>query len=738
VQLALLSKRWHLSGMDMTTIFDGLNARQREAVGAPPGHYLVLAGAGSGKTSVLTRRIAYLCDAENIWPHAILAVTFTNKAAAEMRHRIGSMLSKPHRGMWVGTFHGLANKLLRLHFREANLPEAFQILDGDDQLRMIKRVVAEMGLDVERFAPKQAMWLINAWKDEGLRADSIQAGTHRQEPIWIDVYRAYDAACNRAGVVDFAELLLRTQELLLAHPALLAHYQGRFSCILVDEFQDTNTLQYAWVRLLAGEQAQVFAVGDDDQSIYSWRGARVENMQRFVRDFAGAQTIKLEQNYRSSGNILLAANALIEKNAGRLGKSLWTDAGAGEKITLFGAHDDQEEARFVIERIVQASDREGDLKDHAILYRSNAQSRMFEEALMQKGMAYRVYGGLRFFERAEIKDALAYLRLIENPNDDVALERALATPPKGVGEKTLDSLRAKAKSAAGSLFQAISAALQAGELGGKAKAGCANLLELLINLKDKAADVDLGDLIDLTLSKSGLIAHFQRQDRAEEGRSDNLAELISVGKRFAPPALEEGAPEPSPLVSFLTYAALEAGEHQSKPWEDSVQLMSLHSAKGLEFKHVYVVGLEEGLFPTQRAVDDGDVALEEERRLAYVGITRARERLCISYAESRRRHGQYQFQQPSRFIDEIPASLLQAIRPKRMGYGAQAQRQRPRFGDTDQPAMKLGSRVLHPIFGEGLLISAEGQGAYLRVEVNFDSAGIKWLQLASAGLRVVA
>ena len=736
--------------MDVSDLLGGLNARQREAVAAAPGHYLVLAGAGSGKTSVLTKRIAYLCAAYGVWPHAILAVTFTNKAAAEMRHRIEGMMQQPHRGLWIGTFHGLANKLLRLHFREAQLSDGFQILDADDQIRLLKRVLADMGLDNEQFAPKQAAWLINAWKDEGLRPDAIQSGGHRHEPIWIDIYRAYEAACQRANVVDFAELLLRCQEMLLAHPALLRHYQERFSHILVDEFQDTNTLQYAWIRLLAGTQAEVFVVGDDDQSIYSWRGARVEHMKKFEHDFSGAKIIRLEQNYRSTGTILAAANAVIANNEGRLGKALWTEAPEGGPIQVFAAYDDQEEARHVVERIEKVCDSGaagGTLRAHAILYRSNAQSRLFEEALMQKALPYRVYGGLRFFESAEIKDALSYLRLLQNREDDVALERAMATPPRGIGEKTLEALRQRAKSAGLSLFAALLEALGSGGISGRGKTGALALIELLEACTAAARESELGDLIDTVLIKSGLNAHYQRVDRAEEGRADNLAELVSTARRFSPPVPDTapGEPEPpeqTPLQSFLSYAALEAGEHQSAAWEDAVQLMSLHSAKGLEFPYVYLVGMEEGMFPTQRASESGEVALEEERRLAYVGITRAREVLTLSHAESRRRHGQYQLQMPSRFVAEIPSNLLHQVRPRARprasgyGYGASgygANRTRYGGGGIDT-GIKLGGRVRHQIFGEGLLISAEGEGAYIRVEVKFDLVGVKWLQLASAGL----
>ncbi len=724
--------------MDVSELFNGLNPKQREAVGAAPGNYLVLAGAGSGKTSVLTRRIAYLIQAQNVWPHSIFAVTFTNKAAAEMRARIETLMQQPHRGMWIGTFHGLANKLLRLHLREAKLSEGFQILDADDQLRMIKRVLADMSVDAERFAAKQAMWLINAWKDDGLRPDAIQNGTHRQDVVWIDIYRQYQAACQRANVVDFAELLLRAHEMLRENEGLLAHYQQRFSHLLVDEFQDTNALQYAWIRLLAGEQNQVMAVGDDDQSIYSWRGAKVEHMQQFAKDFSGARTIRLEQNYRSTGTILAAANAVIANNEGRLGKELWTDAADGTPIRVFNAFDDQEEARFVVEQIQQSVDRgaaRGELKAHAILYRSNAQSRLFEESLMQRGLPYRVYGGLRFFERAEIKDALSYLRLIENREDDISLERALATPPKGVGEKSLANLRQRATSAGISLYAACIEALAAGAVSGKAKQGVSQLLELLSDLAQQAKDLSLGDLTEAVLIKSGLNAHYLRDDRAEEGRADNLAELVNVVRRFVMPVSDEPTEALTPLQQFLSYASLEAGEHQSKPWEDAVQLMSLHAAKGLEFPYVYLVGLEEGLFPTQRAAEDGEVALEEERRLAYVGITRAREQLYLTAADARRRHGTYQMQANSRFLSEIPPKLLQVLRPKsRANFTSSGFA--PRRPQAPKPSnLRLGGRVRHPLFGEGLLISAEGEGAYLRVEVRFDSVGIKWLQLASAGLQ---
>jgi DNA helicase-2/ATP-dependent DNA helicase PcrA len=728
--------------MDVSHLLDSLNAAQREAVSAPPGHYLVLAGAGSGKTRVLTHRIAWLADVERVPAWAILAVTFTNKAAGEMRARLDTLMPQGTRGLSVGTFHGIAHRLLRRHWREAGLPETFQILDSDDQQRLVKRVVAGMGLDESRFPPRQAAWTINGWKDEGKRPDAIE---HRDHPVtrtFVEIYKAYEAACNRAGLVDFAELLLRAHELWLKDPAVLAHYQDRWRHLLIDEFQDTNTLQYAWIRVLAGATGQVFAVGDDDQSIYGWRGARVENMQQFLKDFPGAQTIRLEQNYRSTATILKAANALIARNGDRLGKQLWTEGGDGERIALYAAYNEQDEARFVIERIAAHIDAGGDARDCAILYRSNAQSRNFEEQLIQRGLRYRVYGGQRYFERAEIKDALAYLRLTANRHDDAAFERAVNTPPRGIGDRTLDVLRRRARGADASMWDAALAELAGGELAARAKNALKGFLARVDAMArtfagataadpDAGAALTLAEQIDHAIQSTGLRDFYERDSRGNaESRVENLDELVNVASRFEPTQddIDAGLSE---LAAFLSHAALEAGEGQGEAGDDCVQLMTLHSAKGLEFPTVFLVGLEEGLFPSQRSSEE-EGRLEEERRLAYVGITRARELLVASYAESRRLHGVEMLARPSRFLGEIPAELLDEVRPRvKVSWPGRAAA--PPLAD-DGTALKLGQHVRHPSFGDGIVVAAEGAGAHTRIQVNFADAGAKWLVLAYANL----
>jgi DNA helicase-2/ATP-dependent DNA helicase PcrA len=733
--------------MDISHLIDGLNAAQREVVTAPPGHLLVLAGAGSGKTRVLTQRIAWLVEVENVWPHAILAVTFTNKAAAEMRARCERLLNRPTQGLWIGTFHGLAHRLLRLHWREAGLLETFQILDADDQQRLIKRVIADQGLDDTRFVAKQGGWLINAWKDEGKRPRDIDPGDNPDLSRWIDVYTAYEATCQRQGLVDFAEILLRSQELWLKQPALLDHYRRRFSHLLVDEFQDTNTIQYAWIRMLAGASGQVFAVGDDDQSIYSWRGARVANMQAYTRDFPAVTTIRLEQNYRSTGTILAAANAVIARNSERLGKELWTSAGKGEPIQVYAAYNEQDEARYVIERIRRAVGEDLRRSEIAILYRANALSRVFEEELIRHSIAYRVYGGLRFFERAEIKDALAYLRLLANPADDGAFERVVATPPRGVGDKTLEDLRNAARAAGTSILTAAAAALRAGAIKGRARSGLESLGALIDSLQTPAAtrgasdSLRLHERLEQLIDRSGLRAHYEAQSKHDaDSRVANLDELISVAREFVLSADDENAGI-GEMAAFLSYAALEAGEGQGEAWDDCVQLMTLHAAKGLEFPCVFLVGMEDGLFPSQRSIDEGGNAqLEEERRLAYVGITRARRQLTLSYAESRRMRGQETYNRPSRFLAEIPASTMVEVRPRAhltrpTGFGARARTPADDWGD--QPAIGLGTRVSHAQFGDGIVIGAEGQGNHARVQVNFEDVGSKWLVLAYANLVVL-
>ena len=723
--------------MDVSHLIDPLNDAQREAVAAAPGHYLVLAGAGSGKTRVLTHRIGWLTQVERVPPWAVLAVTFTNKAAGEMRARLEALIPGGTQGLTVGTFHGIAHRLLRRHWREAGLPETFQILDADDQLRLVKRVVAGLGLDDAKYPPRQASWQINQWKDEGKRPDGIEHGNHPVTRSFVQIYQAYEDACRRAGLVDFAELLLRAHELWLKHPAVLEHYQQRWRYLLIDEFQDTNTLQYAWIRVLAGNSGQVFVVGDDDQAIYGWRGAKVENVQQFLRDFPGAKTIKLEQNYRSTSTILKAANSVIARNGGRLGKQLWTAGDDGERIALYAAYNEQDEARFVIERIREYIREHGSAKDCAILYRSNAQSRNFEEQLIQRDIPYRVYGGQRFFERAEVKDALAYLRLTANRHDDAAFERAVNTPTRGIGERTLDALRRRARGENVSMWQAALTELAgSSELAGRAK----NALKVFLALIDEmartfSADLTLAEQIDHAITHTGLRDHYEKDSRGNgEARVENLDELVNVASRFelTPDDIEAGLSE---LSAFLSHATLEAGENQGEAWDDCVQLMTLHSAKGLEFPVVFLVGMEEGLFPSQRSVDD-EGRLEEERRLAYVGITRARERLFVTHAESRRMHGSEMLARPSRFLGEIPADLVDEVRPR-------VQVSRPlyagRFSDAaamlqEELPVKLGQHVSHPSFGEGVVVSAEGSGAHTRLQVNFAAAGSKWLVAAYANL----
>ncbi len=729
--------------MDITHLIDGLNDAQREAVTAPPGHLLVLAGAGSGKTRVLTQRIAWLVEVLGVWPHAILAVTFTNKAAAEMRGRCERLLNRPTQGLWIGTFHGLAHRLLRLHWREAGLPETFQILDADDQQRLVKRVIADLGLDDAKYTARQGTWFINNWKDEGKRVRDIDARANHELSRWLDVYQAYQAACERQGLVDFAELLLRSHELWLTQPALLDHYQRRFSHLLVDEFQDTNTIQYAWIRMLAGRTAQVFAVGDDDQSIYSWRGAQVANMQAYTRDFPGVQTIRLEQNYRSTGNILAAANALIARNSERLGKELWTAAGKGERIAVYAAYNEQDEARFVVERIRRAIAEDLRPSEIAILYRANALSRVFEEELIRHGIAYRVHGGLRFFERAEIKDALAWLRLSANPADDGAFERVVATPPRGVGEKTLQDLREVARAGGVPMLQATRESLRAGALKGKARSGLEALLAVFDGVRAEAAadSLRLYQQLEALIERGGLRAHYEAQSKHDaDSRVDNLDELISVARTFVLTAEDEAAGI-GELAAFLSYAALEAGEGQGDAWDDCVQLMTLHAAKGLEFPWVFLVGMEDGLFPSQRAVAEGGMAqLEEERRLAYVGITRARRQLTLSHAERRRVRGIDTPAVPSRFLRELPAQTLTEVRPRAQltrppGYSQPPRARQDDF--SDQPAISLGSRVSHPDLGEGVVVAGEGRGEHARLQINFEDHGRKWLMLSYCKLTVL-
>ena len=723
--------------MDVSHLLDDLNAAQREAVSAPPGHYLVLAGAGSGKTRVLTHRIAWLNEVLGVPAHGILAVTFTNKAAGEMRARADAQLRHGARGMWIGTFHGIAHRLLRLHWNEARLPESFQVLDSDDQLRLVKRVAQQLELDDGRFPPRQIAWWINAQKDEGRRPQHIQPG----DDPWTDAlrraYALYQERCDRAGLVDFAELLLRAHELLRDNPGLLGHYRARFRDLLIDEFQDTNAIQYAFVRVLAGDSGRVFVVGDDDQAIYGWRGAKVENVQQFLRDFPGAKTIRLEQNYRSSANILNAANAVISHNPDRIGKQLWTDSGDGEPVDVYAAYNEMDEARFVVERIRQWVRDGGSWREAAVLYRSNAQSRALEEVLLAEQVPYRVYGGMRFFERAEVKDTLAYLRLVASRADDAAFERTVNTPARGIGDRTLDEVRRRARETSVSLWQASNVLVSENALAARARNAVAGFLSLIEALDAETTDLALKDRVDHVLARSGLREHWSSEARGQldaESRLENLDELVSVASRFSRAELDDDQESMSELVAFLSYAALEAGEGQAQADEDGVQLMTLHSAKGLEFPLVFLVGVEEGVFPSSKSLEESG-RLEEERRLAYVGITRARQKLVLTYAESRRIHGMDMYGMPSRFLREIPGHLLNEVRPRVQVARPMAPPPRVAHPVLESPSLKLGQGVEHASFGRGVVTDYEGSGAHARVQVNFDGAGSKWLVLAFANLK---
>ena len=717
--------------MDVTPILESLNDAQRQAVTAAAEPMLVIAGAGSGKTRVLVHRAAWLISVEDVSPQSLLAVTFTNKAAAEMRGRIESLLGIPVSHLWIGTFHGLAHRMLRRHWREAGLPQNFQIIDSDDQIRLIKRLLKSLDVDDSVWVPREIQYFINGQKDEGLRPQHLDDEGDSTRRQMIAFYGAYEEVCARGGLVDFAELLLRAHELWRDNADLLAHYRRRFSHLLVDEFQDTNAIQYAWLRLLAGKEGIPFVVGDDDQSIYRWRGARVEHIQRFQKDFPGTTVVKLEQNYRSTATILNAANAVIANNRSRLGKTLWTDGADGETIKVYAAYNERDESDFVIGRLRDWINQGNLRADAAVLYRSNAQSRVLEEGLINAGIPYRVYGGLRFFERAEIKDALAYLRLISNRNDDSAFERVVNRPTRGIGARTVELMRAYARANSCSMWHAADS-VASDELSGRAANATHAFLMLIEALAKETAALDLSEQIDHVIHASGLIEFFKKE-KGEKGetRVENLLELISAGRSFEP----DPAEEMSPLDEFLSHAALEAGEGQADAWEDCVQLMTMHSAKGLEFPLVFMSGMEDGLFPHQRSIADPS-GLEEERRLCYVGITRTKQVLYITYAEQRRLHGMDNFSPPSRFISEIPDEYIEEIRPRvqvSRPVRAQSKRRTPiRAGS--EIGVRLGQRVRHKKFGDGVILNCEGQGAHARVEVNFETAGTKWLVLSYANL----
>jgi DNA helicase-2/ATP-dependent DNA helicase PcrA len=735
--------------MDVSHILDSLNDEQRNAVANPSQHLLVLAGAGSGKTRVLVHRIAWLLEAEQVSPFSILAVTFTNKAAREMRHRIESLMGQAFGGMWVGTFHGLAHRLLRTHWQEAGLIQDFQILDSDDQLRLIKRINRELQIDEERWPAKQCQWYINGQKDEGLRAANIDDFGDDYTKTMLRIYRAYEIACDRGGMIDFGEILLRSHELWLKNPQILDHYQRRFQHILVDEFQDTNSIQYAWLRVLAGRGSNLMVVGDDDQSIYGWRGAKIENIQQFNTDFQGAQLVKLEQNYRSTKNILDAANSLITNNAGRLGKQLWTEGVAGEPISLYEAFNEQDEARFVVDRLQDWFNGGNRRVDSAVLYRSNAQSRELEEALLRVGMPYRIYGGQRFYERLEIKNALAYLRLVTNRFDDTAIERIINVPTRGIGGRTLELLRQVARDRDFSLWEAAVVSVNESLLTARAANSVLAFLELIDGLDESCRDLELYAKADRIIKATGLIAHHEKEGGEKaRARIENLEELVTAASSFDITDSEEELDTTSSafLAAFLDQAALDAGEGQAAADEDAVQLMTLHSAKGLEFDLVFLVGMEEGLFPHKMSMDDL-AGLEEERRLAYVGITRAKHKLYLSHAESRRMHGEINLCRPSRFVREVPRALIEEVRLKstisRPAVGGPKLGRKNPSSSLDgsvgvpQTSLSLGQRVIHGKFGEGVVLNYEGQGSNARVQVNFDGAGSKWLVLSYAKLEVL-
>lgn len=733
--------------MDVSHILESLNDKQREAVAAPPGSHLVLAGAGSGKTRVLVHRIAWVIETWGLSPYSVLAVTFTNKAAAEMRGRIEALLTHSVRGMWVGTFHGIAHRLLRTHWQDAKLPQAFQILDADDQLRMVKRVIQALDLDEKKWPARQAVWWINAQKDEGLRPENIEDMGDLFTNTQLDIYRGYQEACERGGLVDFAELLLRAHELWLNNDRLLAHYQDRFRYLLVDEFQDTNTIQYAWLRVLAGERDNIMVVGDDDQSIYGWRGAKIENIHRFGRDFPDSQIVRLEQNYRSTANILRAANGLICGNVDRLGKELWTEDPDGEPVNLYAAYNEIDEARYIVDRIRKWSEDGNLRRDSAILYRSNAQSRVLEEAMLRVRMPYRIYGGQRFFERAEIRNALAYMRLLNSRDSDAAFERVVNTPPRGIGDRTVEEVRARARARNCSLWQSTVELSQAPGASGRVKKALLGFIDFLQEMDDATIELPLEALCEHVIKETGL-KEYHGKEGGERGqaRKENLDELVNACRAFDPAnehtfdGDEQGGDELTLLEEFLSHAALEAGDNQGDPDDDCVQMMTLHSAKGLEFPLVFVSGMEEGLFPSMMSLEEPG-RLEEERRLCYVGITRARELLYLTYAENRRINGRETFNRPSRFVKEIPADVLREVRVRQVPQ----QRESRSMGSALPSRMSantrvpdsqisLGQRVSHKKFGEGVVTNYEGEGRHARVEVNFSDAGSKWLMLSYANL----
>ena len=723
--------------MDVSYILESLNEKQREAVTSESPHLLVLAGAGSGKTRVLVHRVAWIVDAFRSNPGTIMTVTFTHKAANEMQSRIQELLKSPVPELWCGTFHGLAHRTLKRFYKEANLISGFTILDADDQLRIIKRLAKELELEDSAWPPKQIQWQINSWKDDGKRSKDIKAEKDFYTETIKGLYERYEDLCKQDSLVDFAELLLKSYELIRDDAKVKKFFHSRFKHILIDEFQDTNKIQYKWLQEIASNEANLTAVGDDDQSIYGWRGARVENIDAYKKSHDQSETIRLEQNYRSTSVILNAANALIENNQERLGKNLWTDSKEGELITLYQAYSEQDEARFIAE-VIKGWMNSGELyKDCAVVYRSNAQSRAIEEALLRISIPYRIYGGLRFYERLEIKNAMSFLKVIFNPHDNPSFERSIANPPRGIGAKTLIKIRNKANENNLSYVQASAKMLDEGSIGGRGAAGLRSYLKLLIDHGEQLDKTPLSDLLDSIIQSSGLIQHHEKEP-GEKGKTriENLEELITAAKNFEQ-SFDKEKTIKEISESFLDTVSLDAGETQAGEFDDAVQLMTLHSAKGLEFPLVFMTGLEETLFPHGRSMESPN-QLEEERRLCYVGITRAMKKLYLTYAESRRLHGSDVFNPPSRFIKEIPAEYIDEIRPRasvNVPYKRTSQSSPMDF--KEEIGIALGQKVLHPKFGQGIVLNYEGSGESARVQINFESAGTKWLVLSFANLEVI-
>jgi len=714
---------------------DELNEKQQQSVALKEDvNALILAGAGSGKTRVLTHRIHYLVSTKNHHVDDILAVTFTNKAANEMKERLSELLRRPIGRMWVGTFHSIAHRILRTHPVEANLSPTFQILDAQDQFRIVKRLMKENGIDETKFPIKQVQWFINQQKDEGILPHQINAEHNYFVKQSAKIFDLYEKYCQANDLVDFAGLLVKSYELLKNNQSLLDHYQKKFRHILVDEFQDTNRIQYQWIKLLHDQHNHIFCVGDDDQSIYGWRGARVENIQKIENDFKPIKVIKLEQNYRSTGTILSASNALIANNPNRLEKSLWTKSGDGELINVFNARTETEEAQYVVSEVENQFNQGRNLSECAILYRSNAQSRVFEESLINRNIAYRIYGGLRFFERAEIKDAMGYVRLVEDISDNIAFERIVNFPTRGIGLTTVEKIRAYANENHTDLFQSSIAILNT--LPARASNALKAFIDLMESIKDITLHLSLSEKIDSILLQSNLMNHYANDKSDKAGsKKENLEELVSAAKQYN----HEEDSEINETQGFIALATLDSSGDSNQSNQDCVQLMTVHSAKGLEFPVVFLVGLEEDLFPSRQSKDEQN--LDEERRLCYVGMTRAMNTLTLSYASKRFIHGQSFYSMPSRFLEEIPINYLNYIKNSSSDMNSRNRQNDPshytKMTSTTSSIYSIGQVVKHAKFGLGTVVNCEGSGDSMRLQIKFQKVGTKWLISSYANLELV-